>query len=70
MTERLLVVREPVEKSLSDHRHDHLDGVGLADVSAQKLLRVFDGTDHEHISTHDKSSDYEGFGRVRLRSRR
>ena len=66
VTECLLVVREPVEKSLPDHRHDHLDGVGLADVSAQELLRMFDGADHEHISTHDRNSDYEGFGRVAI----
>src|SRR5215203_2180551 len=51
-TERLLVVREPVEDALSHDRHDDLDRVGLADMLAQDVLRMLDRADDEDVPAH------------------
>jgi hypothetical protein len=52
MTQRLLVVGEPVEHALPYDRHHDLDRVGLPDVRAQYLVRMFDGADDEDVPAH------------------
>jgi hypothetical protein len=49
MTERFLVVGEPVEHALPHDRHHDLDRVGLPDMRAQYIVRMFDGADDEDV---------------------
>jgi hypothetical protein len=60
MTERLLVVGEPVEHALPDDWHHDLDRVGLPDVSPQNLVRMFDGADNEDVPAHDGNVPQKG----------
>jgi hypothetical protein len=53
MTERFLVVGEPVEHTLAHDRHHDLDRVDLPDVRAQYVIRMFDGADDEDVLAHD-----------------
>jgi hypothetical protein len=53
MTDRFLVVGEPVEHALPYDRHHDLDRVGLPDMRAQYVVRMFDGADHKDIVPHD-----------------
>jgi hypothetical protein len=48
----LLVVRQPVEQALTNHRHDNLDRVRLAYVSAQDIVRVLDRADNKNVTPH------------------
>ena len=52
--ERLLVVRDPVQKSLPHHGNDDLDRVRFFDVLTDELVGVFDGADDEDVSCHGK----------------
>jgi hypothetical protein len=53
MTERLLIVGEPVEHALPYNRHHDLDRVGLPNMRAQNVVRMLDGADDEHVSAHE-----------------
>jgi hypothetical protein len=53
MTERLLVVGKPIEHALPYDRHHDLDRIGLPDVGAQYLVRMFDGADDEDVPAHN-----------------
>jgi len=48
-----LVVGEPVEHALPYDRHHDLDRVGLPDMRAQNVVRMFDGADYEDVPAHD-----------------
>jgi hypothetical protein len=50
MTERFLVVGEPVEYALPYDRHYDCYCVGLADMCAQNIVSMFDRTDNEDVS--------------------
>jgi hypothetical protein len=53
MSERFLVVGEPVEHALPyDWDHD-LDRVGLSDMRSQNVVRMFDCADDENVPAHD-----------------
>jgi hypothetical protein len=53
MTDRLLVVGEPVEHALPYDRHHDLDRLGLPDMRAQHVVRMFDRADDEDVLAHD-----------------
>jgi hypothetical protein len=53
MTERFLVVGEPIERALPYNRNHNLDGFGVPDIRAQSVVRMFDGADDENVSAHD-----------------
>jgi hypothetical protein len=53
MTERFLVVGQPVEHALPYDRHYDLDRVGLPDMRAQCVVCMFDGADDEDVLAHD-----------------
>jgi hypothetical protein len=53
MTERFLVVGEPVEHALPYDRHHDLDRVGLPNICAQYVVGMFDGADDENVPAHD-----------------
>jgi hypothetical protein len=53
MTERLLVVGEPVEHALPDDRHHDLDRLGLSNMGTQDVICLFDGADDENVLTHN-----------------
>ena len=53
MTERFLVVGEPVDCALSYDRHHDLDCVGLPDMRTQNVVRMFDRADDEDVPAHD-----------------
>ena len=53
MTERLLVVGKPIEHALPYDRHHDLDRIGLPDVGAQYLVRMFDRADDEDVPAHN-----------------
>jgi len=50
VTERLLIIGEPVEHALADDRYHDLELVAFTDVPAQHVLRMIDGTDDEDVS--------------------
>jgi hypothetical protein len=60
MTERFLVVGEPVEGALSYDRHHDLDRVSLPDMLAQDVVRMFDGADDEDVLAHDANVSQRG----------
>jgi hypothetical protein len=53
MTERFLVVGEPVERALPYNRHHDLDGFGVPNMPAQNVVGMFDGADDEDVPAHD-----------------
>jgi hypothetical protein len=53
MTDRLLVVGEPVEHALAYDRHHDLDRFGLPDMRSQYVVRMFDGADDEDVLAHE-----------------
>jgi hypothetical protein len=53
MTDRCLVVGEPVEHALPYDRHHDLDRLGLPDVRAQHVVRMFDRADDEDVLAHE-----------------
>ena len=53
MTERFLVVGEPVEHALAHDRHHDLDRVGLSNMGTQYVICLFDGADDEDVPAHD-----------------
>jgi len=52
MTERFLVVGEPVERALPYNRHHDLDGFGVPNMPAQNVVGMFDGADDEDVPAH------------------
>ena len=52
MTERFLVVGEPVERALPYNRHHDLDGFGVPNMPAQNVVGMFDGADDEYVPAH------------------
>jgi hypothetical protein len=62
MTERFLVVGEPVEHALPYDRHNDLDRVGLPDMRSQDVVRMFDGADDEDIPAHEGNVPPGGLG--------
>ena len=62
MSERLLVVGEPVEHALPYDRHNDLDRVGLPDMRSQYVVRMFDGADDEDVPAHDGNVQPGGLG--------
>jgi hypothetical protein len=52
MTERFLVVGEPVERALPYNRHYDLDGFGVPNMPAQDVVGTFDGADDEDVPAH------------------
>jgi hypothetical protein len=52
MTERFLVVGEPVERALPYNRHHDLDGFGVPNMPAQNVVSMFDGADDEDVPAH------------------
>jgi hypothetical protein len=54
MIESFLVAGEPVEYALPYDGDNDLDGVGLPDVRAQDVVRMFDGADDEDVPAHDR----------------
>jgi hypothetical protein len=50
VTERLLVIGEPVEHALAHDRYHDLELVAFTDVPPQHVLRMIDGTDDEDVS--------------------
>jgi hypothetical protein len=53
MTERFLVVGEPVEHALPYDRHHDLDRVGLPNMCTQYVICLFDGADNEDALAHN-----------------
>jgi hypothetical protein len=53
MSERFLVVGEPVERALPYNRHHDLDGFGVPNTPAQNVVGMFDGADDEDVPAHD-----------------
>ena len=53
MTERFLVVGEPVKNALPYDRHYDLDRVGLPDICSQHIVCMFDGANDEDVPAHD-----------------
>jgi hypothetical protein len=53
VTDRFLVVGEPVEHALPHDRHDDLDRFGLPDMRSQGVVRMLDRTDEEDVLAHD-----------------
>jgi hypothetical protein len=53
MTERFLVVGEPVEHALPYDRHHDLDRVGPPDMRSQYVVGMLDRTDDEDVLAHD-----------------
>jgi hypothetical protein len=53
MTDRFLVVREPVKRALTHDRHHNLDGFGVPDLRPQSTVRMFDGADDEDLLPHE-----------------
>ena len=53
MAERCLVVGQPIEHALPYDRDDDLDRLGLPDMRAQYVVRMFDGADDENVLAHD-----------------
>jgi hypothetical protein len=53
MTERFLVIGEPVECALPYDRHHDLDCVGFPDMRTQNVVRMFDCADDEDVFAHD-----------------
>jgi hypothetical protein len=49
MTERFLVVGEPVEHALPYDRNHDLNRVGLPHMRAQYVVGMFDGADDEDV---------------------
>jgi hypothetical protein len=62
MTERFLVVGEPVEHALPYDRHNDLDRVGLPDMRTQYVVGMFDGADDEDVPAHDGNVPPGGLG--------
>jgi hypothetical protein len=52
MTDRVLVVGEPVEHALAYDRHHDLARLGLPDMRAQHVVRMFDRADDEDVPAH------------------
>jgi hypothetical protein len=50
VTERLLVIGEPVEHALANDRYHDLELVAFTDVPPQDILWMIDGTDDEDVS--------------------
>jgi hypothetical protein len=55
MTERFLVVGEPVEQALPYDRHHDLDRVGLPDMRPKNVVRMLNGADDENVPAHDRN---------------
>jgi hypothetical protein len=53
MSERFLVIGEPVERALPYNRHHDLDGFGVPNTPAQNVVGMFDGADDEDVPAHD-----------------
>ena len=53
VTDRFLVVGEPVEHALPHDRHHDLDRFGLPDMRSQGVVRMLDRTDEEDVLAHD-----------------
>jgi hypothetical protein len=62
MTERFLVVGEPVEHALPYDRHHDLDRLGLPDMRAHYVVGMFDGADDEDVPAHDGNVPPGGLG--------
>jgi hypothetical protein len=50
MTERFLIVGEPVEHALPYDRHHDLDRVGLPNMCTQYVICLFDGADEDALA--------------------
>ncbi len=66
MTDRFLVVGEPVEHALPYDRHHDLDRVGLPDMRAQNVVRLFDGADDEDVLAHAGNVPPRRCGRIHI----
>jgi hypothetical protein len=55
MTERFLVVGEPVEQALPYDRHHDLDRVGLPDMRPENVVRMLNGADDENVPAHNRN---------------
>jgi len=53
MSESFFVIREPVQRSLSDNRHDDFDLVGVSDVCLQHVVSVLDSADDQNFPSHN-----------------
>jgi hypothetical protein len=64
MTERFLVVGEPVEYALPYDRHYDCYCVGLPDMCAQNVVSMFDRTDNEDVPAHGRNVPVRLGGRL------